>query len=422
LSDRILLVSHQFPPGSSPESYLSAKRMGALPGFSVDVVCGESLPGWFEDNDHSLDDYVATRFGEVIRVRRRPVWGIARVGRKAPLLCPPDEFRLLNGPERRAATRSLRAHRYAAVVTWSQMHSVHLVGLSLKRRFGMPWLAHFSDPWVGNPFLSLGRIERRLNERLERRVLRAADRLLFTSPEAVDLTMTPYPDRWREKARVLPHAYDTALFPPEVDRPPRERLVFRYMGAFYGRRSPRPLVRALSHLASAEPELVRRLSVQIVGRVESGLLRPSETAVLPPGTLDVLPPVDYVRSLELMADADGLLVVDAPATTSPFLPSKLVDYVGAGRPIGALTPPGPAATLTRRLGGPVADPEDVHACAEALQSLAALAEGASTSAPFGPPEVRREYAVATVGAQMADVVRELVSPTPGASSARESAS
>ena len=394
-----------------PESFVAAKRMGALEGFELDVICGEPPPGWAREDDHSLDAYVAERFSHVTRVSRSSIWDHVRLTRYEPLIRPPDPFRLLNGPARRAAMRAIRTRRYSAIFTCSQLHSIHLVGLALKKRFRLPWLAHFSDPWVRNPFLSMTPLERRLNARLERRVMSTADRLLFTSRQAVDLSLEGYPESWRSKVRVLPHPYDPRLFPARTLSSADESVVLRYMGSFYGRRTPEPLVRALSQLAVDDPSLLLRLRVEIVGDAGPGLLADGAGA-LPPGVLTVLPRVDYVPSLELMADADGLLVVDAPGTTSPFLPSKLVDYVGAGRPIAALTPEGPAADLTRRLGGPVADPTDARACAEALRAVARLAQDFRTE-PFGDPDVRREYTTETVGAQLAEIVGDVVAPASG---------
>lgn len=400
LSDRVLLLSHCFPPTALPESLLSAKRMGSLPGFEVDVVCPDWRPGVAVD--HSLDAYVVDRFGRVTRVGRSPVWRLVRFGRFAPLVRPPDVYRLLNGPTRRAAARALRSRQYGAIVTWSQMHSIHLVGRSLRRRFGVPWLAHFSDPWVDNPFVEPTALERRLHERLERSVVEAADRLLFTSDETVELVMEKYPRQWRRKVHVLPHAFDPSLYPPVRAAVPRERLMFRYLGAFYGPRSPQPLVAALELIGRDDPDLLHRLRVEIVGRVEERMLDGTSLG----DSLTVRPHVDYVRSLELMTGADGLLVVDAPADASPFLPSKLVDYVGSGRPIAALTPEGPAARLVRRLGGPVAHPSDTPGAAGALRRLVELADGGEA---FGSEDARRDYSTERVGEQMAEIIRATAS-------------
>jgi glycosyltransferase involved in cell wall biosynthesis len=404
LPDRVLLISYAFPPLWAPEAILSAKRMASLPGYEVDVICAVPPAGYAGD-DRSLDAYVADGFASVARVRRAHAWDRVRFGRFAGVARPPDEWRLLNGPARRAAGRRLKRGGYAAVVTWSQPHSTHLVGRALRRRHGVPWIAHLSDPWVRNPFVEWTPAERRLNERLERGVFAAADRLLFTSSQTVELSLTGHPDEWRSKARVLPHAYEPSLYPPADPASADGRVLLRYLGAFYGPRSPRPLAAALARLDS---ELLSRLRVEIVGRVEDGMMDAPEIVALPDGVLTVRPPVDYVASLGLMREADGLLVVDAPAESSPFLPSKLVDYVGAGRPIAALTPPGAAADLVARLGGPVADPSDADAGAAALRRLVEHA-GAAGAEPFGDPAVRAEYEAERVRAQMADVVREVSS-------------
>lgn len=405
MPDRILLLSYCFPPLALPESLLSAKRMGALPGFDVDVVHAAWAPKWV-GRDHSLDDYVKERFASTTGVEHPHLsWNALLGERFAGRLLPPDSFRQLNGATYDLVADSVRRNRYCAVVTWSQMHSVHLVGRRLRRRFGVPWLAHFSDPWARNPYVAGNALERRRNARLEKNVFEDADRLLFTAVEPLELCVAGYSDEIRAKSRVLPHAFDAILYPAPTG--PEERdgpVVLRYLGAFYGPRSPAPLVRALHRLLATDRDIAGRVRVEIVGTVDPDALFAAGAGGLPDGMLTVIEPVSYLRSLALMSQADGLLVVDAPATSSPFLPSKLVDYVGAGRPIASLTPEGPAAELTRLLGGPVADPIDETACASALRRLIDLA---SQRKPFGPANVRAEYAVETVGAQMAALVREL---------------
>jgi glycosyltransferase involved in cell wall biosynthesis len=294
------------------------------------------------------------------------------------------------------------------------MHSVHLVGRHLKRQTGVPWIAHFSDPWLANPFVARSRLDAARTRRLERAVLREADRVIFTSKQTEELVMSSYPSAWRAKVRVIPHAFDPELYPSSRSVPRGNRLVFRYVGAFYEPRSPRPLLDALRRLDELDRPLLDRIRVEIVGPVEHGMLDEQAVSGLPPGTVSAVPSVGYVRSLELMQGADGLLVVDAPAESSPFLPSKLVDYIGAGTAIAALTPPGAAADLTRRVGGPVADPTDVDACARALIRLAELAE---EPRPFGEATVRSEYTTASVGSRMADVIAEVSQARPRTRSA-----
>src|SRR5919202_1568394 len=74
-----------------------------------------------------------------------------------------------------------------AVVTFSQPTTDHLVGLELKKIWRAPWVAHFSDPWVDNPYYATDAATRDFNLAAERAVCEVADRLVFTSEETVDL-------------------------------------------------------------------------------------------------------------------------------------------------------------------------------------------------------------------------------------------
>jgi hypothetical protein len=70
-----------------------------------------------------------------------------------------------------------------------------------------------------------------------------------------------------------------------------------------------------------------------------------------------------------MVASDALLVVDAPGAHSLFLPSKVVDYLGARRPIFGITPEGPTARILTAFGQPVVTPERQEDIAVALEDF-----------------------------------------------------
>ena len=60
-----------------------------------------------------------------------------------------------------------------------------------------------------------------------------------------------------------------------------------------------------------------------------------------------------------MLTSDLLLSIDAPAKDeSIFLPSKLIDYIGAKKPIFAITQKGTSYNLLNKIGGYVASTID----------------------------------------------------------------
>lgn len=404
---RALLVTAAFPPTALPEAMLVAKRLGALQGrWSVDVVTLAPFRPWMGD-DARAATYAERRFVRVERVdagwaRRAPIF------RLGILSAIPDPLRWMNGRLVRRAT-SLGLHSYDALLSWSQWHSAHLAALRLKsRRPDLPWLAHFSDPWVGNPYKDMGRFTRRINEHLQRRVLGAADALTFTAPESRDVVLEGAPDAWRRKAHIFPHAFDAELYPKKLARRPDGPFVVRHLGHFYGPRSPRPLLEAISTLARREPSLLDKVSFELIGTIEPTMRTLDCWQQVPDGMVRICEPVSYLDSLALMGSADLLAAVDAPAERSAFLPSKLVDYLGADVPILALTPPGPSERLVRSLGGWSAHPSDAEGAVAALRDAIVFMRE-HPGATFVDPAISRGFSAEAQGRGTADLLDELAS-------------
>ena len=300
-------------------------------------------------------------------------------------------------------------HRFDALVTFGAPMSDHLIGLKIKRRFSMPWLAHFSDPWVDNPFTSSDRLTNAVNRSLEHKVFSAADRLVFTSEETVDLVFRKYPTNWKTKARVLPHAFDNRLFPEGAERGREPRITIRYLGDFYGPRTPRPLFEAVRQLIESDPSSMADIHFELIGNLA---LQATEAALvegLPPQMFSIRPPVSYLESLSLMTRSDGLLVIDAPAAQSVFLPSKLIDYIGSGRPIFGISPSGTAATLITDLDGWVADPAEITTVREQLAAFIQFLRKArvESDTAWGKPAVRERFEISSVSRMFSEMVEDL---------------
>lgn len=370
-----------------PEAVLSVKKFGGL-RFDVDVLTIQPWREWM-GKDNSLDSYVRDGFGSIHRVAPAPAVRTLPLGRMGPLVRLPDQFRLVNRKMLQRAEDVLEDHQ--AIITWSQWHSIHLVGLRLKERHpALPWIVQMSDPWSNNPFVSYSRWERRVNERLEGRVVNAATELMFPSSETADLVMSRHSKSLRKKVHIIPHLFDSDLYPTEVG-PSTGRLTLRYVGAFYGPRTPEPLFQGLALLHRRDPERVRRMKVELVGNTPLSCLKTESLRSLPAGTVECIPPVNYRTSLRLMKEAHVLLVVDAPAKLSVFLPSKLVDYVGARRPIVGITPPGAARGLIEKYGGWVADPTDPEEIANALSAAQDATAAQQVGRAFGNDATVKQY-------------------------------
>jgi len=173
------------------------------------------------------------------------------------------------------------------------------------------------------------------------------------------------------KARVIPHAMDLEVAPVAPPRSQGGPLRIAHVGnLFVGRRTATALFEALVALNARQP-LAGRLEVVFIGE-GSGLYEAQEQVFvhrLEP-IVTFHPRVAYLESLRMMRESDLLLLIDAPSAVNVFLPSKIVDYFMAGRPLLALTPPaGMSAEIATRLRYPMARPDDAPGIAAVLERL-----------------------------------------------------
>ncbi len=327
----------------------------------------------------------------------------------------PDAYRRWIGPTLAATRSALAASGFApqVVASFAQPPTDHLIAMHLARELGLPWVAHFSDPWVAQPWHHRRRdpLTQWVVSRQERLVMQRAELILFTCRDQVDLIMAPYPSRLRAKARILPHCCDPAEFAGLTPRPgPAATRVLRYLGIFYFRRTPAPLIEGLRLIQARTPRLLEGLAVELIGETPPELARRHSGEGLPPGLIRYLPPVPHDQALELMLGADGLLVIDAPDARNVFFPSKLADYLGTDRPVLGITPPGPSQRLIRRMGGLTADPARPQEVARALSDLL---EHAGRDASAGRMRMQRLYSAERRARLFEHYLRQAVGRPPG---------
>lgn len=383
---RCLAISCYFPPLLLPRSIQVHRTIHGLSevGWAPTVVCGE--PDTLYGNQDSALEGLYPLTYERIQVTAAPLlnpWYM-RLCHHIPFTGrSPDRY--LPWALRSANTirRDLNRDDFDAICTFGNPMSVHLAGAILKRSWGLPWVAHFSDPWVDNPYAQHDPLSLWINEKLESSTIESCDAAVFTTDETRSLVLGKYRSNLRTKASVIPHAFDEDLYPRE--RVQNEKLTLRSVGNFYGPRTPRVLLEAISKLERETPELVRHCRFEFIGTPPDGIERLLEEYAVG-SAVRFCPPVGYLESLGRMKEADVLLLIDAPAEVSVFLPSKLVDYLGSGRPILGLTPSrGASAEVIRAIGGKVVPPDNPDKIAAAICQLhdvwnrGELKEGAARS-------------------------------------------
>ena len=372
MSGRILAICWDMPPLSGPRAVQVSRLLKHLVALGWDsaVVCFAPRSGRYNQDDDLARRLQAPAGVRLVHVRSpeervvfRALW---RIVPPAKLL--PDEKWVWIPAATRAARRVVREQRIDRIVSFAQPWSDHLIARRLRRETGLPWIAHFSDPWVDSPYLRGRAWQQRIWRRMEAGVVRDADALVFVNAQTAARVMQKYPEPWRRKVHVVPHGFDCDDLRTVLPAARDGRLTIVYTGRFYdGLRTPEPLLHALAAVRARRR--LDALRLVIVG-TDVPAYRSLATALGLADVVEFTGRLPFADSAAWVAAADVLLLIDAPADENLFLPSKLVDYLPAGKPILALTPPrGASADLVRQLGYPVVPPDDVPAIAGAIDHL-----------------------------------------------------
>jgi glycosyltransferase involved in cell wall biosynthesis len=415
---RLLAISWEMPPLSGPRAMQVSRTLRHLVplGWASTVICfGPRSDRYNQDFVTNLEPGAI----EVIRVASPEEWLVFRgLWRLVPPLKQlPDEKWVWIRRAAAAARTHMRRHAFSAIVSFAQPWSDHLIARRLHRESSIPWIAHFSDPWVDSPYARGYGWQRRVWARMERSVAAEADRLVFQNRQTAVHTMDKYPGSWADKVSVIPQGFEARVetpLPRATTGRPGDPLRVVYTGRFYpGKRTPDGVLDAIARLHARTP-LSGRLRVDVFGVPFRSYA--SRAAAL--GLAEVVRfhgRVSPAKALEAAQNADVLLVIDAPSLgPNLFLPSKLIDYLPLEKPIVGVTPlEGASAELLRPLGGPIVDPEDIEGIARAFSALLEQAEQGSLRVGPSYRELVRGYDIRETTRQFAGVLNSLV-PAAGA--------
>jgi glycosyltransferase involved in cell wall biosynthesis len=271
----------------------------------------------------------------------------------------------------KAARRSNAEQIFSSGPFWTN----HLVGLALSYLTGLPWTAHFRDPWVAGGWETpTSAIAARMDRWLERLVVTRATAVVGVTEEHADAFRRTYPHLPADKFAAVPNGYDNgewANLPAGMRRDEKSegKFLIVYAGKFYIERDPQPLFLALKRLIESGEIEREQIQIDLVGWCATSEGRSVREMAVECGLGDcvnILGPRHRPETLRRMTEADLLLLLAERFVIQ--IPGKTYEYLRAGRPILALTPEGALANLLRRIGGGlVVNPNDAAGILSAVR-------------------------------------------------------
>ncbi len=354
---KVLIITYYWPPagGSGVQRWL--KFVKYLPEFGVTPVVFTVENPEYAVEDESLQNEVA----DDVEVLRGKIWEpnqlLGKWGEKSKKVSAgfldakpgikdrilrfiranyfiPDSRKFWIKPSLKLLTDYLRDKDFDGIITTGPPHSVHLIGLALKKKFGLKWVADFRDPWTSIDYfhnLPLTRGSLKKHRDLEEEVLRNADRVIVVGGR-----MKEEYDVHNKNVRVISNGYDT--YGPQGTVTLDPEFTLTYAGLMNDDRNPKGLWRVLGKISAADPDFKADLKIRIVGSCSPEVLLSIKGNGLS-DNLDNLGYQDHIQVARYQQSAQILLLtVNEVPSAKGIVTGKIFEYMQARRPVLAIGP------------------------------------------------------------------------------------
>ncbi|MDR2853827.1 MAG: glycosyltransferase family 4 protein [Prevotellaceae bacterium] len=246
----------------------------------------------------------------------------------------PDPRRFWIKPSVKFLKKYLAEHPVDAIVTTGPPHSMHLIGLKLKRLFpATPWIADFRDPWTNIHYhkdLHLTPLADNIHHRMEKAVVQTADCLTVTSQGTKEEFELLHP----QQIEVITNGFDDSDFGNEnVSLDPQ--FTISHIGLLTEKQNPTLLWKVLKEMCDADETFRKDLKIQLIGKTDAAVVSAIEQCGLQQ-QLSNCAYVPHKQAIERLMSSQLLLLLLLNQTTAKgILHGKIFEYLAAKRPIVA---------------------------------------------------------------------------------------
>lgn len=220
--------------------------------------------------------------------------------------------------------------------------SAHWLGYKLSKKYDIPWVADFRDPWT----LTNINLKQRsgfsasLDKRWEEKIVKQASWVTFTSEATRQLYEKAYPSI-EGRSTAIYNSFEKALFDSDTKTSFKENLKDEDLNiVFWGefrRLSPvSSILKVLDYAQQLDPEKVSHIKVHSFGKLSKDARQDIHSANLSSNFITHNPvPPEFASSV---LDAADVLLVSTDPERKDIIPAKLWDYLPAKPPILSIAP------------------------------------------------------------------------------------
>lgn len=228
-------------------------------------------------------------------------------------------------------------------VIWSTfpIATAHLIGYTLNRMTGIPWVADFRDPMV-QPDYPTDPLIYRSYQWIEKKTIHHCSRAVFTTPNTRKDYVSRFSTETEARFKVIENGYDEQIFTdvvPEHQPQQNKQLTLIHSGIIYSsERDPTHFFEALSDLIREKRISSESLKIILRATYNDHFLQQLIDRFSIASIVKLAPPISYKEAIAEMLSADGLIILQA-SNCNNQIPAKLYEYLRTQKPILALTDP-----------------------------------------------------------------------------------
>jgi glycosyltransferase involved in cell wall biosynthesis len=386
---KVLIITYYWPPSGGPGVQRWLKFVKYFREFGIDPIVYTVDKKNFQIEDDSLNEDIPVS----VEVLKKPIWepgkifsghnrkkkeSIGFLSEKPGFFTRliyfiranyfiPDAKKFWIDPSVKFIKSYLEKNSVDAIISTGPPHSLHLIALRLKTMLGVKWIADFRDPWTEIDYfhqLPLTKQARRKHEKLERKVLERADRVVVVS----DYMKSQF-TRINRSTITITNGFDSEIV--ERTDPLDRHFSLVHIGMMNETRNPDTLWKILEELKRENKDFKSRLKLKLIGKLAEEVRRSVTQRELQEELeeIDYLPHnsiMDHLRSAQVLL----LVVNDVPAAKG-IVTGKVFEYLASGRPILAIGPTdGDLAKILKKSGaGQIVDRKDEKGLKKVLLDL-----------------------------------------------------
>ena len=359
---KLLIITYYWPPAGGPGVQRWLKFVKYLPDFGIEpIVYVPENPSY-----PIIDENLISEISEKATIIKRPILepygfaaffsknktkkissGIIPNTKKQSFLDKmllwirgnvfiPDARVLWVKPSVSFLEKYILENDIETIITSGPPHSLHLIGLELKKKCNINWLADFRDPWTTIGYhkaLKLSSFAAHKHKKLEHQVLNSADVIIVTS----ESTKTEFQSITSKPIQVITNGYDIE----NIGNQKRDtKFSLAHIGSLLSERNPKFLWQCLSELIHENPLFETNFELKLIGAISPDVIDSIHDFGLSK-YINNLGYVSHREALEQQRKSQVLLLIEINSEeTKSIIPGKLFEYMVSERPIIGIGPEG----------------------------------------------------------------------------------